>query len=260
MGERVAGRVALVTGASRGIGRAVALAFARHGASGVVVVARGQPGLQTVADEIRSLDCDSLAVAADVGSREAVDHLFAEAHRRFGRIDILVNNAGMAGSKALVADMTDEDWQTTLAVNVNSAFYCSRAAIPGMIERRWGRIVNVASRAGVAGHTLGRRPGLSADAAYATAKAAVIGFTRSLAYELAPHGITANVVAPGPIATEMLLGNLSDEQRRQRAEMLPVGRLGESDEVAEAILYLSSENAGFTTGELLNVNGGSWMS
>jgi 3-oxoacyl-[acyl-carrier protein] reductase len=260
MSDQFAGRVAVVTGGSRGIGRAVALAFARAGVMGVVVVARDVQALEVVAEEISGLGGDVLIVPADVSVRADVDRLVERARHAYGRIDILVNNAGLAGSKTLVADMTDDDWQTTMAVNLASAFYCSRAVIPGMIDEGWGRIINIASRAGVAGHTLGRRPGLAADAGYATAKAAVIGFTRALAYELAPHGITANVVAPGPIATDMLRASATEQQLEERAALLPVGRLGEPEEVAEAVLYLASERAGFTTGALINVNGGSWMS
>ncbi|MBI2939716.1 MAG: 3-oxoacyl-ACP reductase FabG [Chloroflexi bacterium] len=260
MSEPFTGRVALVTGGSRGIGRAVALGFARAGAMGIVVAARNPTGLAAISAEIAALGCEVLVVPADVSSRADVDRLVAEALRRYGRIDILVNNAGLAGSKTPIAEMSDDDWQTTIAANLHSAFYCSRAVLPGMVERRWGRIVNIASRAGVAGHTLGRRPGLAADAAYVTAKAAVIALTKALAYELAPYGVTANVVAPGPIATEMLLGQLTAPQREERAALVPVGRLGTPEEVAAAVLYLASESAAFTTGALLNVNGGTWMS
>ena len=260
MSAELTGRVAIVTGGSKGIGRATARRFAQAGARGVVVAARQPEGLDAVSAEITALGGDVLAVSVDVGNRADCERLVATTLERYGRIDILVNNAGRGGHKTMVADMTDAQWQLTLNANLNSAFYCSRAVIPQLVKNGWGRIVNLASRAGVAGHTLGRAPGLPADADYATAKAAVIGFTRALAYELAPFGITANVVAPGPIATEMLLQNLNEQQKRERAEILPVQRLGTAEEVAEAILYLASPMAGFTTGELLNVNGGAWFS
>ncbi len=260
MSDQLKDRVAIVTGGSRGIGRATALRFAQAGARAVVVAAREQEALDAVSEEIEALGGDVLPMSADVGTRADCERVVRAALEQYGRIDILVNNAGRSGHKTMIADMTDEQWQLTLNANLNSVFYCSRAVIPHMVERRWGRIINLASRAGVAGHTLGRAPGLPADADYATAKAAVIGFTRALAYELAPYGITANAVAPGPIATEMLLRNMSEQQKRERAEILPVQRLGLAEEVAEAILYLASPLAGFTTGELLNVNGGAWFS
>ena len=260
MSAELQGRVAIITGGSRGIGRATALRFAQAGARGVVVAARQQEGLDAVSAEIRAVGGDVLAVSVDVANRVECDRMVARTLEHYGRVDILVNNAGRGGHKTMVAEMTDAQWSLTMNANLNSAFYCSRAVIPQLVKNGWGRIVNVASRAGVAGHTLGRAPGLPADADYATAKAAVIGFTRALAYELAPFGITANVVAPGPIATEMLLQSLNDAQRRARAEILPVQRLGTAEEVAEAILYLASPLAGFTTGELLNVNGGAWFS
>lgn len=259
MSGRCTGRIALVTGASRGIGRAVAHGLAREGATGVVLAARGAVALQEVAAELGSPGCATLVVPCDVGVRAEAEALVARALDRFGRIDILINNAGLAGSKRPIAELTDDDWHNALAANLHSAFYCSRAVIPGMIARRWGRIVAIASRAGQAGHSLGRQPGLAADAEYAAAKAGLIALTKSLAYELAPHGITANAVAPGPIATEMLSGTLTAEGLAARAALIPTGRLGTPEEVAAAVLYLVADEAAFVTGATLNVNGGTWF-
>jgi 3-oxoacyl-[acyl-carrier protein] reductase len=234
------GKTALVTGASRGIGRAIATELARAGASVVV-------GYRSGADEAAALaeELGGRAVQADVSSPEEAKRLVDEA----GDLDILVNNAGLTRDGVL-ARMSDEDWRVVLETNLSSVFYTCRAVTRGMMKRRAGSIVNISSIVGVHGNW--------GQSNYAASKAGIIGFTKSLAQELGSRGVRANVVAPGYIQTQ-LTDVIPDEAREKMLGLTPLGRLGEPQDVAGAVRFLCSDAASFITGEVLQVDGGLGM-
>ena len=240
-------RVAIVTGSARGIGQAIALKLAEVGADVVVndIEAAAEP-LESVPTEIRSKNRQSLAVTADVSSTEDVNRLVETAVSTLGKIDILVNNAGVTRDQ-LIMRMSDEDWDTVLDIDLKSAFLCTRATVRHMIKQRWGRIINIASITGLVGN-----PG---QANYASAKAGVIGLTRSIAKEVASRGITVNAIAPGAIDTPMTQ-RLDENQRQEFLKRIPLGYFGSPNDVAEAVAFLASEEARYITGQVLNVDGG----
>ena len=239
-------RLALVTGASRGIGRAIALALAGAGAAVAVNYRERAEEAEAVCAEISQRGCRAAAFAADVSVASAVLAMVHEVEGRLGPIDILVNNAGMAATRGL-DDITEDDFDRALAVNLKSVFLCTQAVLPGMRERRWGRIVNISS--------IGARVGAgSVSVAYGAAKAGVEGLTRAYALRLAAEGVTVNAIAPGLVDTAM--GQpLIDAGVPAR---IPVGRAGTGDEIAQAVLLLASN--GYMTGQTLAVNGGSLFS
>jgi len=240
-------KVAIVTGSARGIGRAIALKLAEVGADIVVNdIAAAADSLESVAEEIRSLGRQALAVTADVSSPEDVTRLVETASSNFGRIDILVNNAGVTRDQ-IILRMSDEDWDTVLNIDLKSAFLCTRAVLRHMLRQRWGRIVSIASVVGIIGN--------AGQANYASAKAGVIGLTKSIAKEVGSRGITANAIAPGFIETRMT-EQLDEKQRQALLEHIPLGSIGTPRDVAEAVAFLASEEAGYITGQVLNVDGG----
>jgi len=235
-------RVALVTGGSRGIGKAIALALAKAGAAVAVNYRERGEEAAAVVDAIRQGGGRAAAIAADVSNAAAVQRMVGEAEDRLGPIDILVNNAGTAAIRGL-DDMTEEDFDRALAVNLKSAFLCTQAVLPDMRARRWGRIVNISS--------IGARVGAgSVSVAYGAAKAGVEGLTRAYALRLAPEGVTVNAIAPGLIDTEMGAPLIAAGV----AARTPVGRVGTGEEIAEAVLFLAGD--AFVTGQTLAVNGG----
>lgn len=242
----LAGQVALVTGAARGIGRAVALALGQEGAAVAVNYARSADAAEAVAAEIRALGGDAVALQADVSLPEECRRLVEEVVGRWGRLDILVNNAGITRDTLLVR-MRDEDWLQVLSTNLGGVFHCTREAARVMLRQRSGRIINVASVAAFAGN-----PG---QANYAAAKAGVIGFTRVVARELGSRGITVNAVAPGYVETDMTRP-LPDRLKEEVMARIPVGRFGQPEDVAAAVLFLASPSAGYITGQTLVVDGG----
>ncbi len=239
-------RVAIVTGSGRGIGRAIALKLAEVGATVVVNDIGDAKPLEAVAQEIKALGRQSLAVLADVSSSADVNRLVEETIAAYGKIDILVNNAGITRDQLLLR-MSDEDWDKVLSVNLRSVFLCTKAVLRHMLKQRWGRIVSLASIVGITGN--------KGQANYAAAKAGIIGFTRTVAKEVASHGITANAIAPGFIDTEMTQ-QLKEDWKEELKKQIPYGEFGSPRDVAEAVAFLASEEARYITGQVLGVDGG----
>ena len=252
-GMRLTGRVAIVTGAGsqRGIGRATALRLAQEGAD-VVVGDLDLSGAEQTAAEIRALGRRSLAVRTDVTSEESVGGLARATLQEFGRIDILVNNAGITQPKR-VPDITVADWEKVLAVNLKGTFLCCKAVLPTMGKQGYGRIVNMSSVSAKRGG------GVFGGAHYSAAKAGILGFAKALAREVAGQGITVNSVAPGLVLTDIRGGIESEEGQARLAADIPVKRLCRPDEIAALVCFLASEEAGYITGEDIDINGGSHM-
>lgn len=238
--------VVLITGASRGIGRAVAKHFASLDYRVVVHYHTEKEAAEALVSEICAIGADALAVYADVSKEADVDALFSQAEKAFGGVDVLVNNAGIS-RVAPLADVSSADWDEMLAVNAKSAFLCSKRAQGAMIRRAFGRIINIASMWGLVG--------ASCEVPYSASKAALIGFTKALAKELAPSGVTVNAVAPGFIDTAMN-AHLSAEERAAFLEEIPISRAGTPEEIAYAVAFLADKRAGYITGQVIAVDGG----
>ena len=239
-------KVAVITGARRGIGRAIALKYAEAGAD-CVLLARSAP--DELADQIHALSRRALPLAVDVSDGDAVEAAIKQAVQEFGRIDILVNNAGINDDSLLVR-MKLEQWQHVLDVNLTGAFHCTKAAVRPMLKGQGGRIINITSVIGQMGN--------AGQANYAASKAGLIGFTKSVAKELGSRGITVNAIAPGFITTDMTAA-MSDEAKTALIKSIPLGMLGEAQDVAEVALFLAGPGARYITGQVLNVDGGMVM-
>jgi 3-oxoacyl-[acyl-carrier protein] reductase len=242
------GRVALVTGASQGIGRSCALRLAKDGAS-VALAARNVQKLHEVESEIASAGGQAASFAMDVAQEDQIKSAFKAATERFGKLDILVNNAGITRDQ-LVMRMKHADWNAVLDTNLTGPYLCIQAAIGSMLKQRWGRIVNISSIFG--------QMGQAGQANYAASKAGLIGLTMAVAREVASRNITVNAVAPGWIETAMT-EVLSPELRESMAKAIPLGRAGTDQEIAHAVSFLASPDSGYITGHVLNVNGGMLM-
>ena len=240
-------RVAIVTGAGQGMGRAVAMRLSAEGARVVANDVNEEAAART-AKGIQEAGGEAIAVAGDVTSSGDVANIVDAALDRYGRIDILVNNAGVLRPTKVI-DIEEDEWDWVIAVNLKGTYLCSRAVLPAMRKGGWGRIVNFSSTAGKSTSTVG-------GAHYTAAKAGVLGFTRHLAREAAAYGVTVNAVCPGLIDTEMVRGTIPDEQARAYADSFPIQRMGEPSEVAELVAFLASDRAAYITGASLDINGG----
>ena len=247
--KRLEGRVAIVSGAGQGIGRALALGFAREGAW-VVIAEIDEGNALRIESELQASRLRGLAIPTDVSREASVNAMAQRCVDEFGTIDILVNNAGIY-PVSTVEEMAEEQWDRVIGTNLVGAFLCSRAVVPEMLRRRRGRIINVSSGRGFQGAANG--------AHYAATKAGLIGFTKALALELAPHGITVNALCPGITDTAQPRGHRTEEELYARAKDIPLGRIGQPEDHVEPAVFLASDAARFITGQALSVNGGSLM-
>ena len=245
---KLAGKVALVTGAAQGIGKAVALLLAQNGAD-IVVSDINLEKAEETAKEVQTLGRKALAIKVDVAKLDDVEKMVGAIWARFGQVDILVNNAGIARDK-LILRMTEEDWDAVLNINLKGTFNCTKAVVRHMSKQRSGKIVNIASVVGEMGN--------AGQGNYAASKAGVIGFTKTIAREFAQRGINVNAIAPGYIETPMT-DSLPDKAKEELKRLIPMDRLGKPEDVAEAVLFLVSEASSYITGQVLNVNGGIYM-
>lgn len=243
------GNVAIITGASRGIGRSVALELAKAGAKVVINYAGNHAAAKEVEEAVTAAGGEALLIQADVANADAVDQMVKQTMDAFGRIDILVNNAGITRDTLLMR-MKEEDWDAVMNTNLKGVFNCTKSVSKIMMKQRSGRIINMTSVVGIMGN--------AGQANYAAAKAGVIGFTKSMAKELSSRGITVNAVAPGFISTDMT-AVLSDQVKNELSSKVPLGRLGEPGDVAGAVLFLASSAANYITGQTINVDGGMVM-
>jgi 3-oxoacyl-[acyl-carrier protein] reductase len=244
----MANRIAFITGASRGIGRACALALSAGGAK-VVLAARQMEKLEAVAAEIRAAGREAFVVTIDLASHDSIKEAFAKTSKEFGRVDILINNAGLTRD-GLALRMKRDDWDIVLQTNLSGAFFSIQQVLPAMVRERWGRIVNITSVVGESGN--------AGQSNYAASKAGLIGLTKSLAQELASRNITVNAVAPGFVETDMTAA-LSEAVRAKITEAVPLKRIGRPEDVAAAVNFLAGDDAGYITGHVLDVNGGMYM-
>lgn len=239
------GKVALVTGAGRGIGLAIALKLAEVGAA-VVINDINEPTANQATEQIKAMGRQSLAITADVSSATEAHRLIETAASMMGKVDILVNNAGITRD-GLLLRMTDDDWDRVLNISLKSVFLCTRAALRPMMKQRWGRVINISSIVGIAGN--------AGQANYASAKAGIIGFTKSISKEVASRNITVNAIAPGFIDTEMTQ-RLDEKYKEELKKRIPVGYFGSPRDVAEGVAFFASDGARYYTGQVLSVDGG----
>ena len=245
----MARRLALVTGGSRGIGRAIALALGKNGCDVAVNYNASAGAAEALCGELAALGTRASAFRADVSDRSQVEALFKAVEAGMGPVEILVNNAGITRDNLLMR-MKPEEWDAVLAANLSSAFYCTKEAIRGMAKARWGRIVSIASVVGLVGNT--------GQTNYSASKAGLIGFSKSVAREYAARGVTVNVVAPGFIGTDMT-GVLKEQVREAILGQIPLGRMGSPEDVARAVAFFASEESSYVTGQVLAVDGGMTM-
>ncbi|KAA9025909.1 3-oxoacyl-[acyl-carrier-protein] reductase [Niallia endozanthoxylica] len=246
---KLAGKKVLVTGASRGIGREIALELARQGADVAVNYAGSEAKALEVVDEIKGMGRDSFAVQCDVSNSDSVANMVKETIERFERLDILVNNAGITKDNLLMR-MKESEWDDVMNINLKGVFLCTKAVTRQMMKQKSGRIINISSIVGAMGN--------AGQANYVAAKAGVIGLTKTTAKELAPRGITVNAIAPGFITTEMT-DKLSEEIQQEMLKAIPLAQFGEPKDIANAVIFLASDDSRYITGQTIHVNGGMVM-
>ena len=247
--KRLEQRIAIVTGAGQGIGRAIALGLVREGAR-VAIADVNEECANTVKDEIEAAGGTALVIRTDVSNEDSVQAMVERSLQEFGRVDILVNNAGIFPTSP-VEEMSEEDWDRVIGTNLVGAFLCARAVVPKFLEQGTGRIISLTSGRAFQGAKNG--------AHYAASKAGIIGFSKSLALELAPHGITVNVICPGITDTAQPRGHQTEEQIYAQAQRIPLGRIGQPEDLVGPAVFLASDAAAFITGQTIMVNGGSIM-
>ncbi len=243
------GKVALVTGASRGIGRAIAIALAKEGASVAVNYAGNSEKAGQVVSEIKEIGSEAVAIQGDVTDADSVTAMVKSVAEQFGKIDILVNNAGITRDNLLIR-MKEDDWDSVINTNLKGVFLCTKAVSRPMMKQRQGRVINISSVVGVSGN--------AGQANYTAAKAGVIGLTKTSAKELAARGITVNAIAPGFIETDMT-NDLNEEVGEQMRKQIPLGRFGSPEDVAKTVVFLASEDSSYITGQTIQVDGGMVM-
>lgn len=243
------GKTAIITGGSRGIGRAIALVFAQEGANVAIVYAGNTAAAEATSKAIGEIGVQVMAIQCDITDGAAVDGMIAAVKERFGSIDILVNNAGITRD-GLLMRMKEADWQAVINTNLTGAFHCTKAVAKPMMKQRGGAIINISSVVGVTGN--------AGQANYAAAKAGIIGFTKAMAKELASRNIRINAVAPGYINTDMT-ADLPEGTKADMVKSIPLGRMAQPEEVAKAVLFLASDCASYVTGQVLHVDGGMVM-
>jgi 3-oxoacyl-[acyl-carrier protein] reductase len=246
---KLVGKTALVTGASRGIGREIALELARQGADVVVNYAGSEAKAYEVVEEIKSIGREAIAIQCDVSNNESVTNMIKETIDHFKKIDILVNNAGITRDNLLMR-MKEDEWDDVININLKGVFLCTKAVTRQMMKQRYGRIINISSVVGASGN-----PG---QANYVAAKAGVIGLTKTSAKELASRGITVNAVAPGFITTEMT-DQLTEDIQNEMLKMIPLAQFGEPKDIAHSVVFLASDDSRYITGQTIHVNGGMFM-
>ncbi|MEG9296622.1 3-oxoacyl-[acyl-carrier-protein] reductase [Mangrovibacillus sp. Mu-81] len=245
----VNGKVAIVTGASRGIGREIALELAREGANVVVNYSGSESKANEVVDEIKSIGREALAIQCNVADSESVQSMVKETISHFGALDILVNNAGITKDNLLMR-MKENEWDDVININLKGVFLCTKAVTRQMMKQRSGRIINISSIVGVSGN-----PG---QANYVAAKSGVIGLTKTAAKELAPRGITVNAIAPGFISTDMT-DQLPEDVRNEMLKLIPLNRFGDPKDIAKVVSFMASESSSYITGQTLHIDGGMVM-
>jgi 3-oxoacyl-(acyl-carrier-protein) reductase len=245
---RLAGKIAVVTGASRGIGRAIAIALAKEGATIAINYRSSEAEAQRVADELSALGAKSMLAQANVSNGKEARAMIERVHKTWGRIDVMVNNAGITRDRSL-RKMTDDDWLEVINTNLNSVYYGVMAVMPIMVEQNFGRIINISSFVGQAGNF--------GQANYSASKGGIIAFTKTAAMELAKYNITVNSLAPGFTLTDML-AKVPENVQAQIKARIPMGRFGMPDEIAKAVLFLAAD-ADYVTGQQININGGVYM-
>lgn len=243
------GRICLVTGSSRGIGASIVRAAGARGATVVINYVQAEDQARSLLSELQADNIPSLAVQADISREEEVINMFQTIEEELGEVDLLVNNAGVS-LRGLVQETSEEQWDKVIGINLKGAFLCCRRAVPAMIRKKYGRIVNIASTQGLTG--------ASYESVYAASKGGIIAFSKSLGNELGPSGITVNAIAPGPVASDMLYRDFNGEDIKRLVDEISLGRIAQPEDIAKACMFLLSSSADYINGQVINIDGG-WI-